>query len=670
MANYRDYGTFGNGQAPLVETTKPKTQVYRATHEGDGDTRLPYMYRSFISFSFGGKNIEDFGFIASIDGDRWSRDGYSEFEDLTTDYDVLDGKFYWGTHFTDHELEFTLATDGVTQKQIDEFLRWFSPGKIRELILAEHPNRVIQARVSNPPNLQFIPFEEPTTVKIGGRDYKTSTTLYKGEVELNFTMDDPFWYSKINVFGELDESTGVYNETWTDANGNTVNVADDPDAIKVVLEDGIPFLDMISESMILGDNNYAYVRPNNSEATDATARTTTNAEESNIAEYTSANGEITSWSAVSTSVVAAAARIWSTDNEVSGVGARIDGPQMRANSGIDKLVAKWATGTELEPNRAYFYYAGTAPSKPTITFTLVPKLRHLINEGYSYLYIPSNEYSPSAPNPDYNASIPTTDLEFINSFLTNQNIPKRPYNTITIIGEDKYEFRFSTPSVYSSYNKVMQMFTQLKNGTSWEAIKENIRDYVNHAAVRVWATTVIDYMIAHPGSNGNDTTITFGNTSSIDDDIHRITRYMRYFLLAPDAVNPNTDNEVYTCMPATFSFNSKTGRATGKIVYRTATGTLPANENAWKNYGFTKATGDSDNNGYDNSFTLIENLHEEDVGDMVRSNYLSIEDRNYPDANGNIMHWTANAPTQSHVIYHNVNNGLTNFQITYQNMYY
>ena len=657
-----------NGQDETTYLGMPRTQVYRATHEikAGGDSRLPYMYRSFMSFSFGGKNIEDFGFIASIDGDRWNRDGYSEFEDLTTDYDVLDGKFYWGTHFTDHELEFTLATDGVTQKQIDEFVRWFAPGKIRELILAEHPNRVIQARVSNPPNLQFIPFEQPTTVKIGGRDYKTSTTLYKGEVELQFTMDDPFWYSKINVFGQLNEDTGVYKETWTDANGNTVNVADDPDAIKIVLEDGIPFLDMISDSMILGDNNYAYVRPEGSDSTNATARTTTTEENTNIENY----GTISSWNSVSSSVVAYAARIWSTDTEAAGSGARIDGPQMMANSGIDKLVAKWVTGTGLEPNRAYFYYAGTAPSKPTITFTLTPKLRHLINEGYSYMYIPSNEYSPSAPNPDYNQNIPTVDSEFINDFLTNQNIPKRPYNTITIIGEEKQELRFTTPAVYSSYNKVMQMFTQLKNGDSWEAIKENIRDYVNHAAVRVWATTVIDYMIAHPGTGGNDTTITFGNTSSINDDIHRITRYMRYFLFAPDAVNPNTDNEVYTCMPATFTINSKTGRATGKILYRTATGQLPTDENAWKNYGFTIASGDNDTNGYENSYTLVENLHEEDVGDMIRSNYLSIEDRNYPDAAGNIKHWTASAPTQSHVMYHNINNGLTNVQITYQNMYY
>jgi len=36
------------------------------------------------------------------------------------------------------------------------------PGKIRELILAEHPNRVIDARIKEPPDLELIPFEEAT----------------------------------------------------------------------------------------------------------------------------------------------------------------------------------------------------------------------------------------------------------------------------------------------------------------------------------------------------------------------------------------------------------------------------------------------------------------------------------------------------------------------------
>jgi len=58
------------------------------------------MNRSFISFTYGGKKIEDFSLIATISGDRMSRLGYASFEDVTTTYDNLDGQFYWATHYT------------------------------------------------------------------------------------------------------------------------------------------------------------------------------------------------------------------------------------------------------------------------------------------------------------------------------------------------------------------------------------------------------------------------------------------------------------------------------------------------------------------------------------------------------------------------------------------
>ena len=42
----------------VASPTLPRSQVYKATHE-EGGKRLPFMYRSFISFTYGGKHIED-----------------------------------------------------------------------------------------------------------------------------------------------------------------------------------------------------------------------------------------------------------------------------------------------------------------------------------------------------------------------------------------------------------------------------------------------------------------------------------------------------------------------------------------------------------------------------------------------------------------------------------
>ena len=97
MELQRDYGTIGGaGYSGTSLDTQKYSQVYQATHEGQN--RLPYMNRSFISFSYGGKWIEDFNLIATVNGDRMERDGYSSFNDLTTTYDNLDGQQYWGTH--------------------------------------------------------------------------------------------------------------------------------------------------------------------------------------------------------------------------------------------------------------------------------------------------------------------------------------------------------------------------------------------------------------------------------------------------------------------------------------------------------------------------------------------------------------------------------------------
>jgi hypothetical protein len=91
MAHYRDYGYLTGSSASQVEIdTEHNTQVYIATHDGAGNY-LPYRNRSFISFSFGGKNIEDFDLIATIDNDFLERRLYADFEDNVSDSEIWDG---------------------------------------------------------------------------------------------------------------------------------------------------------------------------------------------------------------------------------------------------------------------------------------------------------------------------------------------------------------------------------------------------------------------------------------------------------------------------------------------------------------------------------------------------------------------------------------------------
>ena len=84
---------------------------------------------------------------------------FASFNDMISNYDVLEGQYYWGTHYGPNTLDFTLSTDGIEQTQLDEFLRWFAAGQTRELILAEHPNRALMTRVKSAPELSLVPFE-------------------------------------------------------------------------------------------------------------------------------------------------------------------------------------------------------------------------------------------------------------------------------------------------------------------------------------------------------------------------------------------------------------------------------------------------------------------------------------------------------------------------------
>lgn len=592
----RDYG-YVNGNVidvPNYSDTK-YTQVYMATHKGEGAaSRLPFMERSFISFTFGGKNIEDFNLIATISGDRMERSGYSTFEDLTSEYEVLDGHFYWGTHYTNHELTFDLATDAITQNELDRFLHWFQPGKIRELILSEHPNRAIEARVSAAPELHLLPFEEKVTKKIGDQEYKTSTTLYKGEITLTFVMEEPYWYSKINIFGYYNKDTGVFHDVWTDANGKEVSIFNDPDAIKIALEDNIPIASMIDASMLLGDNTFADADTSKDAMTadieiDENIKYIELTDENNETYYELDYESMGGTQEAIDALIPPNSRIAITEfdggEEIWIYGARLSGAVMSESSGIENFA---------ENESQYFYYAGNAPSHPTIEFTLTPTF-----DENGYINSPKNSYAEGTP-----------------------------YNTITFESLTKKELQFTTPSVYTGYNQVIKILHDAPSTTAWVDIRKQIRNNVNHAAARAWANKVIDSFDA----------------STIGENRQDVINRMRYFLL-----DQNGD-----VLPSRFIINSKTGRAIGEMKYRVPDNQETIANDEWATYKADSLT-----------------VHEEDVGDMIRSNYLIIEDQNQP-RDGKIVAWSnvsEDTRLNSHVVRHDVSGGLKNVFIKYQNMY-
>lgn len=626
--NYRDYGQTVHPLTGLsygavnkeIETSK--RQVYLATHGGDG-SRLPYMNRSFISFTYGGQAIEDFDLIATISGDRWEREGYTNFDDQTTSYDNLDGQYYWGTHFTTHEITFQLSTDGIDQYKLDAFLNWFIPGQSRELILSEHPNRAQMARVAEPPQLSVIPFEYHTTMKISNQEFPVTTTLYKGDITLRLVMDDPHWYAKTNLLGieTVKDGEHYFEDEFIDANGEQVSIFASADALKILYEDGIPLGTMIDNDMLLGNKTYARVEESpesqiwslpeaeieiiEGEPTGEGARIDGIRSISSYAQNSEEVMTDENYNLITTELETELrfdkpSDYVATEEEypagkylgkIAGAILDIDG------NGIEIL---YKEGSDERKNAGYFYYAGTAPAPARITFTLTPMIGN-----NNYIIVPHNK---------------------INDQINNDTSDSSTYNSFVIQSLTSQTLKFTTPNFFTSYNQAIYLFNNEINSTlDWEGLYGYIRDKVRHPAVRAWAAKVLDTHKAQ----ATDVVIISELKESILNDMVKLLY--------------NDNDELF---PVTFTFDSKTGEASGTFSYRKATGT----------------TIDS---------YIIVSGQKEDVGDMLYSNYITIKDRNYPNENGYVVQWRDDALGHgfSHKITHDVSTPLTNIQVEYQNMY-
>lgn len=628
---YRDYGTTQLATDSRIYPAPSneydiirRRQVYQATHGGDGK-RLPFMNRSFISFTYGGRYIEDFDLIATIVNNRINKDGYAQFNDLVTSYDVLDGQYYWGTHYQTNTLQFVLSTDGIDQKTLDDFLYWFHAGEAKELILSEHLNRGILARVSSPPKLSLLPFEQDTSIFISGFEYKTKTTLYKGDINLELVMDQPHWYAINSIIGKIKEVTveGVtqkrYVDYWDDViqdeGHQEVDVFASKEALKILVEDGIPLASMIHNNMILGNGAYANVEdnvqsliwtPEDSQIEwvdgvptgygariDGTLDQKTYLQRSRFTvaiEQDSSSVQLTTESGENLAFDQPIGFVPDEHECIPGTYTGIiAGPIVDASgNGISELT---------NDKFAYFYYSGTAPSPTIIQFTIQPEVSASTNY---YIINPSSKWQ--------------TNLN------TNQ-----PFDTFTIESKNKAELRFTTPNLYTSYNKVIDLIKlYVKNGSSqtWEGLREAVREEIRHPHVRRWITKLIDDVSGSSSIGSNDTQITL------------CSNMMRLI--------QDSSNNITT---ATFTFNSETGEATGEFTYRIL-----------------------DDSGQNSNLSV----QIEDVGDMLRSNYVVIRDRNYPTEDGFITKWLdTNETTKqySHRVYHNVAVPLTSLQIRYRNMY-
>ena len=381
------------------------------------------------------------------------------------------------------------------------------------------------------------------------------------------------------------------------------------DALKILVEDGIPLGSMIDQNMLLGNGAYANVENNTDSLIwrwpDGQDNVYVDGEPLGVGARI--NGEITMLEYAERSRFAMASEnfdLISTETETElqfdkdddfvsdyreyyygtykGI---IAGPIIDVGGqGIESLATN---------DNGYFFYSGTAPSPTIISFDITPTFD---NDGY---------------------------MNMINNSITSAN---KPYNTITIESINKQELQLTTPNLITSYNKALNiLYTSISNGKVVEEIQKEIILQVRHPAIRTWVNSLL--------STDNLSQVSVNTIKS---------RMMQFF----------KETET-TYAPMHFVFNSKTGSALGEFKYRRPTSQL----------SLTNSTEPI------NISELLEVT--EDVGDMLKSNNIIIHDRNYPNENGKIVHWqnTIQGKTYSHRIYHDFSSAISNLQIQYRNMY-
>ncbi len=147
---------------------------------------MGYNQKSYLDFYFNGKWASDFGLVVVSSGDRLSLQVQPQFTINTMTVPGKDGLINWGTQKTNGNVNFSLATDGITARQFEELKAWLEPGIIGQLVFAELPYKYYSAAIQAPATFSFVPFDTVTT--LFGEERKD--IWYKGTVNFSFILYD------------------------------------------------------------------------------------------------------------------------------------------------------------------------------------------------------------------------------------------------------------------------------------------------------------------------------------------------------------------------------------------------------------------------------------------------------------------------------------------------
>lgn len=151
-------------------------------------------YNDFTGFRFNGVHSSELGLVRVSNGSRYDDTLLPTFQDKTAQIPGGHGTLYWESFYVQKPFTIQVAYDSVTEDDYRRIRQLFNAEAIGELIFDELPYKAYTAKVSNPPQLKWICFNQ------------NGQRIYKGEGTINFVCYRPFAHS---VYKYLDEYIGT-----------------------------------------------------------------------------------------------------------------------------------------------------------------------------------------------------------------------------------------------------------------------------------------------------------------------------------------------------------------------------------------------------------------------------------------------------------------------------
>lgn len=215
-----------------------------------GVVKMSVIKGDFIGFTFNNVHSSELGIMRVSDGNRYTENLLPAFQEKTVQVPGADGTYYFGSYYTQKQIDLSIVFDEMTQEQFVRAKQLFGDKNIHSLIFDESPYKYYKVKSTGTPNFKYVCFDKDRDKNERdfhfGRDIRDKSSLYgvnarkhrdriyKGEGQLNFMAYMPYARSRYKYANEYVEniipewdlySSGIINhayrniDEWNDSVG-------------------------------------------------------------------------------------------------------------------------------------------------------------------------------------------------------------------------------------------------------------------------------------------------------------------------------------------------------------------------------------------------------------------------------------------------------------------